>query len=139
MLDGTVREEAWVTAVEAICIPCTGATLRPPAPPKTAMGPDASFTGKWKTDAGGEMQLTQTGESVAGTYVYQRGSIEGKLDGNVLTCKWAQKGDEPGHEKNGSCKLTLDASGNSFSGTYSYQISKQEERAGGGWKGTRIK
>jgi len=136
-------DERWVSAVERRCVGCIG---RPPPEPKlptlpqtTAVAPDASFSGKWKTDAGGEMQLIQTGTSVSGTYVYQRGSIHGDLDGNVLTCKWAQKGDEPGHEKNGICQFTLDARGNSFNGTYSYLTSKGEVGNGGGWNGTRIK
>lgn len=76
-----------------------------------------SFSGTWKTIAGGSHQYTvilkQIGNKVTGSYSPGNGKIfDGVVTGNTLTFKWTQDG---GHE--GTAEFTMDQDGKGFTGS----------------------
>lgn len=76
-----------------------------------------SFTGTWKTIAGGTHQYTvilkQTGTTVTGSYSPGNGKIfDGVVTGNRLTFKWTQDG---GYE--GTGEFVMDEDGKDFTGS----------------------
>lgn len=75
-----------------------------------------SFTGTWKTIAGGSTQYTvilkQVGNEVTGSYSPGNGKIfDGVVTDRTLSFKWTQDG---GYE--GTAEFTLDADGKGFTG-----------------------
>jgi alkaline phosphatase D len=68
---------------------------------------------------------------VRGSYTHKGGRIEGELDGLTLKGRWR----EPEHSKDGSFELTLDESGNAFSGSWKYSASSAWD---GKWTGVRM-
>lgn len=79
--------------------------------------PPGSFTGTWKTLAGGSYPYTvilkQIGKKVTGTYSPGNGKIfDGVVTGNKVTFKWTQDG---GYE--GTGEFTLDKNGKGFTGS----------------------
>jgi hypothetical protein len=58
------------------------------------MPPGGSFTGTWWSNWG-KMELTQSGNSVSGTYKDEskdiEGKIEGTVEGNILRFSWSQR------------------------------------------------
>ena len=64
------------------------------------------------------MHLSQSGNSVTGTYAYCNGSatINGQVTGSTLNGTWNQ----PCNSKNGRIRFVLSSDGNSFTGTWGY-------------------
>lgn len=56
---------------------------------KGPMPPGARWTGTYFTNWG-EMELSQTGSSVVGTFGERNGHIEGTADGNILVFHWTE-------------------------------------------------
>lgn len=80
-------------------------------------GQTVSFTGTWKTIAGGTHPYTvilkQVGNKVTGSYSPGNGKIfDGVVTGNKLTFKWSQDG---GYE--GTGEFTMNKDGKGFTGT----------------------
>src|SRR5437870_2432210 len=78
---------------------------------------DVSFTGTWKTIAGGTHQYTvtlkQVGKNVTGSYSPGNGKIfDGVVSDNKLTFNWTQDG---GYE--GTGEFTMDEDGKGFTGS----------------------
>ena len=80
------------------------------------------------------MQLTQSGSTVTGTYVYDQGEITGTVTGNVLRGTWTEVPTRQPPDDAGDFEFTMDEECESFSGTWGYG-------SGGGmtgdWSGTR--
>ncbi len=93
-----------------------------PIPPSQIVSQPVA--GKWKTNWG-EMELTVNGDYVTGGYSVDQGTIEGKLNGNILDGYWteAQSGKRCAVQRNGSYywgKLRFVFEGNIFRGNWSY-------------------
>ncbi len=67
------------------------------------------ISGAWSTDYG-ELNLTQEGGKVTGTYAM--GRVDGKLDGNVLKLHYAERADK------GEAAFTFSSDGSSFEGKW---------------------
>jgi len=87
-----------------------------------------NWTGTWKTDFG-TMVLTQTGNSVTGSYTHEEGRVSGAVQGNTLTGTWSQK-----QSKTGRFKFTMSADGRSFRGLWGLG---SQGPISSGWNGTR--
>ena len=94
--------------------------------------PLGNFTGVWDT-TWGEMRLTQSGNSVTGTYEYSNGTIRGKVEGLTLKGTWAQD-EGTAAESTGGIEFNLSPSGNSWSGTWDCYSAD----GSGEWTGTRV-
>jgi len=75
--------------------------------------------GTWNTDWG-EMQLSQSGEGVTGTYEYNNGEIEGSASGNVLTGTWSKSPSYAEPNDLGSFEFTMSDDQMSFTGNWKY-------------------
>jgi hypothetical protein len=102
-----------------------------PPPPPPAEG---SFSGFWEDNTGARMVLTQEDDRVLGTYnsAGGLGLIEGRAGGGVLRLKWSHDYDAA----TGAAKLTLNADGNSFTGTFS-NTNDPDAADGGTWNGRK--
>ena len=100
------------------------------APAATA----ADFTGTWETVASTgnryTMHLTQSGNTVTGTYSPQNGTIDGMVKNKVMTFSWSQAG---GYTGTGT--FTLSGDGNSFNGKW-FSTGEQGDTQGF-WTGRR--
>lgn len=99
--------------------------------------PTVDVTGKWRTDFG-NMILKQENGKVTGSYSYQGGKINGRIEGtiggNVLTGSWSES---PSYEpplSAGYFRFTY--TGDSFAGTYAQGFSTGYGESK--WTGTRI-
>jgi hypothetical protein len=105
--------------------PTPEATLKPKSTP-------LSWAGTWQTrlrylsSAIDEMQLSQTGNHVSGTYNYKGGVVDGTSNGNILSGTWTQTSGD------GVFHLSLSSDGKSFSGNWS-----ASNGSSGTWTGTR--
>jgi hypothetical protein len=83
----------------------------------------------------GQMHLLQRGRYVIGAYEWDRGCIQGLMNGNVMTGEWMESPTYKGQRDAGCCRLTFTADGSSFTGTWGYG----SEYTGGkyGWNGSR--
>jgi hypothetical protein len=88
----------------------------------------APFTGVWST-AWGDINLTQEGNRVTGTYG-QQGKLEGTVNGDVLRFKFSQNGGQ------GAGVFTLAPDGKSFSGQRVFTENPNNE-PDGAWSGRR--
>lgn len=102
--------------------------------------PILEVAGEW-TSNWGAMHLDGSG-TIEGTYDYQGGRIYGTMTGSVLEGKWSQtrsgqecKSPELGSKFWGRLKFSFDASGNSFSGDWSYC---EADVGGGDWTGSKL-
>ena len=66
------------------------------------------------------MTLTQSGNSVEGTYAFQGGHISGTVSGNVLTGRWNEEPTRAGPNDAGPIQFTLAPDEQSFTGTWRY-------------------
>jgi len=102
-------------------------------PPATTV---PNIAGDWTTHWGGDeicmLQLQQNGASIGGRYTTTGappGTVNGTLDGNVLSGSWS---DQAGG--GGMMVLTFADDGSSFNGTWG---SGTSTTSGGSWSGTR--
>jgi hypothetical protein len=82
-------------------------------------GGGCSWTGTWSTDMDGIMTLTQTGDSVSGSYSSPAGDYSGTVSGNTVTGTWTQA------TSAGACTYgpqiqTMSPDCKSFTGTWYY-------------------
>jgi len=83
-----------------------------------------SYTSNW-----GRVTLRQIGNKVVGNYVYQEGTLQGTLDGNMLRYTWRE------HDSTGS-GIWVVASNGELVGTWGIG---QDDLSGGGWRLTPMK
>lgn len=66
------------------------------APPTPTPSPTGDWHGTWETNCGvsdcGEMELSQNGDNVTGTYAGGEGSLSGSVTDNRLTGTWSRNG-----------------------------------------------
>ena len=75
------------------------------------------FSGRWRTTYGA-MDLTQTGDRVAGQYSYRGGRIEGRVEGDILIGRWSQDPDHKPPYNAGRIELRLSPDGRSWTGRW---------------------
>ncbi len=92
------------------------------------------WAGTWDT-SWGTMVLSQTGDSVSGTYTWDSGHIEGSVTGNVFSGLWSEAPSYNLPDDAGTVVLTLSPDGNSITGNWRYGLSGDWD---GSWTGTRI-
>lgn len=97
-----------------------------------------SFTGTWDSEWG-EMTLTQRGTYVAGAYTRfngVKGTINGKLEGNLLRFSWEEKGDLTKGQltRRGRGFFNLSRDGKKLRGRWGYDNSMVD---GGTWQAKR--
>ncbi|MCA9520238.1 MAG: hypothetical protein KC609_04675 [Myxococcales bacterium] len=97
-----------------------------------------SFTGTWDSEWG-EMQLKQRGTYVAGSYTRfngVKGTINGKLEGNLLRFSWEEKGDLTSGQltRRGRGFFNLSRDGKKLKGRWGYEKSMVD---GGTWEAKR--
>ncbi len=89
------------------------------APPTPTPSPTGDWHGTWVTNCGisdcGEMDLSQNGNNVTGSYAGGDGSLSGTVDGNRLTGTWSR---------------------NNASGTFDFWLTGDEEGFRGSWDKT---
>lgn len=83
----------------------------------TGGGASGGFGGHWNIDTrfgAMEVELTQTGNSVAGTFsnAFASGSLDGTISGKTVRFKWRSG------EDTGTAEVTLAADGKSFTGNW---------------------
>jgi hypothetical protein len=100
---------------------------------KALKGEPITWTGEWDTNWG-LMSLSQSGATVAGSYLHENGKISGTTAGRVFTGTWFETPPGGFHDPSGPCTLTLAEDGDSFAGTWSY-----DHGGGGDWTGTRVR
>ena len=116
---------AGVVAVAA----CTLVLITSPSGSDAAAAVTNTWSGTWHTSWSGgtsstaDMVLTQTGDSVSGTYDHLTGTINGTVSGDTLSGSWTQSNDQ------GDITFTLDPTGASWSGTWT------SGGGGGSWTG----
>jgi alkaline phosphatase D len=94
--------------------------------------PRARFAGTFTSNFGTlTFQPEDPSGAVRGSYTHKGGRLQGELDGLTLRGRWS----EPEHSKEGTFELTLDESGNSFSGSWKYAASSAWD---GKWTGVRL-
>jgi hypothetical protein len=96
----------------------------------TTSGSGYTWAGSWNTDYGA-MNLTQSGNSVTGTFGNCNGTatISGQVSGFVLDGTWTQ----PCNSKTGRIHFVMNSDGRSFAGAWSYGNSTPTSS----WNGTR--
>jgi hypothetical protein len=105
------------------------ATTAPKSTPRPTVKPDPapiSYAGVWDTNFNNELQMSQTGNHVIGTYDASRGVLDATVSGNVLVGTWTWKG------QTGVCRFTLSRDGKNFIGTFNASNGRS-----GAWTGIR--
>jgi hypothetical protein len=96
---------------------------------KTSPHPSKDLSGTWKTNVV-NLHLTQSGNTVSGTYDYEGGTLEGTITGNRLDYTWNQT-----NGKKGRGYFIISDDWKSISGSYGYN---DDDSNGGEWKGTKV-
>jgi subtilisin family serine protease len=79
--------------VAALCVGCGGAATSD-VPPPGALPDGARFSGVWYSPQFEQMYLRQIGDEVRGVFEHgYGGTIEGKIQGDLLVFKWIEPGD----------------------------------------------
>jgi hypothetical protein len=90
-------------------------TPPPPPPPSTSK----QFTGKWDTNWG-EMNLSQVGNTLTGSYDYDGGKLAGTIDGTTATGTWSEAPSYQPPFDAGDFTFTLSADGKIITGQWRY-------------------
>ena len=101
--------------------------------PVTPVPSGCSFTGTWHTEFG-DLQLTQAGTILTGSYNYQQGNITGTVSGNTATGTWAESPSFKPPYDAGDFTFTLSSNCQSFSGQWRYGSCEWD----GDIRGTRV-
>lgn len=136
-----VRLGVWLTALTfalgLIATACAPSRPRIRVRPKP-LPPGIAYTGKWYSPQYENMTLKQEGDTVTGTFSYKTGgTLEGKLDGNVLIFDWIQPGDtsKARREVRGRGYFIIRDDGDKIRGWWGYN----DDLDGGGiWDADRI-
>jgi hypothetical protein len=92
----------------------------PPTPTPVAPPPSScQFTGTWDTDFG-DLNLTQSGSWLSGSYSYEGGRIEGIVSGNTATGTWSEAPSYQPPNDAGDFTFTLLPGCSSFNGQWRY-------------------
>jgi hypothetical protein len=122
-----------VRAVSALfAAACLAAVLGLPAGAPAQSGGD--WAGAWSTSYGA-MVLTQTGNTVQGTYTLDSGQISGTVSGDVLTGRWTEAPTRQGPNDAGAIRFTMSADRSSFTGVWDYD--GDATRLSHTWNGAR--
>lgn len=81
-----------------------------------------TWAGTWRT-SWGDMELTQSGTTVAGTYEYDQGHISGTVSGVHFKGRWDEAPTRKGPADAGPVELTLSQGGTSMTGRWAYDAS----------------
>ena len=100
--------------------------------PATTMAQGNSWTGEWDSSFG-VLTLTQTGNTVVGTYPHDKGKIEGTINGNKLSGTWSEAPSYKPNNDAGNFEFTLSEDGKLFSGQWRYGTTGGWSK----WNGTR--
>jgi hypothetical protein len=82
------------------------------------------------------MTLTQTGNSVRGTYSYNQGRIEGRVEGRTLRGQWLEAPTYQAPSNGGDLELTLAPNCSSFSGRFFQRLTAMPPGRDGWWEWT---
>jgi len=96
--------------------------------------PTGGWTGTWDTNWG-TMVLTQTGDSVSGTYTWDNGHIQGTVTGDTLSGIWSEEPSYTTPYDAGTFVFILSPDANIITGNWRYGFDGEWE---GSWSGTRI-
>jgi len=91
------------------------------------------WAGTWDSNWG-TLVLTQTGDSLSGTYTWDNGQIDGQISGNSFWGIWSEAPSYSPPDDAGEVQWTLSADGNSFTGQWRYGLSGDWD---GTWSGTK--
>ena len=108
---------------------CSGAQTVESKP----LPPGVNLSGNWWSTQYENMVLSHKGDTVTGTFTYRTGgTIEGKLDGDVLYFEWVQPGDfeKARREVRGSGYLRVSPDGRTMEGRWGYDDDRMD---GGEW------
>jgi serine/threonine-protein kinase len=102
--------------------------------PAASLTLEPTFAGDWTTTHG-EMSLTQSGESVSGTYEggCGPGTISGTVSDETLTGEWTQEDTCNQPDDEGAIVFELEPPGDKFTGRWSYGSATPDRE----WDGTR--
>ena len=91
--------------------------------------------GRWESNWG-DMVLSQQGSRVTGTFAYRNGSLEGRLDGDLLLFDWKQPGNkaEGVLAAHGKGWLRVSQDGQVLEGVWGY---RERRKGGGTWRAER--
>jgi len=92
-----------------------------------------SFAGDWSSNWG-DMQFSQEGNVIDGTYTYDSGKISGTVNGNVLVGKWFESPSYAEPNDAGDIEFSISNDCSSFSGNWRYGSSGSWN---GDWTATR--
>ncbi len=88
-----------------------------PQPPPTGQCPNPpTFAGAWKDPSLGNIELSQTGNQVRGTYTGSDGG--GTLDGTLAGCVWQGQWVNNDNVRRGTFRVELSQDGQGFNGTW---------------------
>jgi hypothetical protein len=102
-------------------------------PPASAQVVPNTWSGTWSTNYG-TMTLTQSGNSVKGTYTYDDGHLSGTLSLGELTGRWDEAPTRAGPNDAGPFRFVLVGDGKSFSGDWRHDGDPASVR--NPWNGT---
>jgi len=100
-------------------------------PPPSQLQPSliSNWAGQWLCGQWGRLKLTQSGNTVTGTYSYKGGKFEGYATGNTLVGIWSEEPTYKAPDNAGDVQFNMSADGNAFTGYWRYGSS-------GTWAGT---
>ncbi len=90
-----------------------------------------NYGGSWETNWG-EMNLTQNGNAITGTYVHDTGRLDGGLVDGVFVGKWSEAPSYSEPNDAGDVVLYFGGSCDSFTGLWAYGVHED----GKDWQGT---
>lgn len=93
----------------------------------------ADWTGKWETNYG-DVELSQTNNTVTGVYVLKQGRINGQASGDKLVGQWSEAPSYAPPNDAGDFEIHMDPSGRSFSGKW-WKIGSAKEHE---WTGRKV-
>ena len=98
---------------------------------KDNASPNASkdLSGIWKTNLV-DLSLTQSGNTVTGSYEHEGGKLKGTITGNQLDYTWTET-----NGKKGKGYFIISDDGKSISGRYGYN---DDNSSAGEWKGRKV-
>ncbi len=96
-------------------------------------GQNCDWTGTWKT-SWGDVFLTQSGNTVTGTYVHDQGKITGSIFGDVLSGTWSEYPTYSAPNDAGDFEFTMTAC-DTFQGRWRYGSSGDWRND---WSGSRV-
>ncbi|OQB13027.1 MAG: hypothetical protein BWY15_01991 [Firmicutes bacterium ADurb.Bin193] len=91
-----------------------------------------TWEGQWDSNWG-NMVLTQSGNTVTGTYTHDSGRINAVVSGNKLTGTWSEAPSYSPDNDAGDIEFVMSADGTTFSGSWGYG----SNLSGGSWTGSK--